>query len=219
MSKSILKSKIKEYGYTYKSISEKILNEYSYKISKESIAKYADGSRTPEPKLLVILSDILHVTVDYLIGNKTSAVSKIPIIGIASCGGVNLNHLQGMGKTALYNGDFYTPELYCVIASGDSMASEIEDGDEIICDPNIMPKSGDMVHYKIRNDSAIKILWEDEDANIVQFIPYNTSDTFKTITIRKDDEIYNNLILSKVVAVNKLKFHNRAARLRQIGRG
>lgn len=219
MSKSVLKSKIKENGYTYKSISEKILNEYSYKISKESIAKYADGSRTPEPKLLVILSDILNVTVDYLIGNETLDVSKVPIIGTASCGSLDINYLQDIGKTALYNGDFYTPELYCVIASGDSMASEIENGDEIICDPNTIPKSGDMVHYKIGDESAIKILLEDEDANIVQFIPYNTSDTFKTTTIRKDEEMYNDLIISKVVAVNKLNFNNRTARLRQIGRG
>ena len=98
------------------------------------------------------------------------------------------------------------------------MAPEIEDGDEIICNPDIEPKNGDMVHYKLFGESAIKVYFFDEEVNIVQFIPYNPSENFKTKTIRLDDDIANELKISKVVAVNKLKFNNRLSRLKLIGK-
>lgn len=156
----------------------------------------------------------------YLLGGVTfGSVKRVPIVGTASCGGTDINHLQDYSKVAYYKGETYTDRLYCVIANGDSMASEIEDGDEVICDPDERPRSGDIVHYRIGDESAVKVLWEDEDANLIQLIPYNQTDTFKTTTIRKDDVLFDELIMSKVVAVNKLKFTNRSARLKQIGRG
>jgi SOS-response transcriptional repressor LexA len=98
------------------------------------------------------------------------------------------------------------------------MSPEIEDGDEVICDPDVDVQNGDMVHYTIGNEEAIKIYVRDEDAFILQFVPYNQSGTFKTRTIRLDDEEANEVKISKVVSVNKLKFNNRAARLKMIGR-
>lgn len=142
-------------------------------------------------------------------------VKKIKIVGTASCGGADINHYQSSGS-ATYNGDFYTDKLYCVVANGDSMSPEIEDGDEIICDPEIKVQNGDMVHYTIGDESAIKIFVKDEDAYIVQFVPYNQTEIFKTRTIRLDDDI--EVKIAKVVAVNKLKFNNRHARLKMIGR-
>ena len=64
-----------------------------------------------------------------------------------------------------------------------------------------------------------KVLVIDNDAYIVQFVPYNSSDSFKTRTIKLDDEeSMSKLTYHKVVSVNKLKFNNRAARLKLIGR-
>ena len=65
---------------------------------------------------------------------------------------------------------------------------------------------------------AIKIYFKDEDAYFIQFIPYNQSNTFKTRTIRLDDDIANEVKISKVVSVNRIKFTNRKARLKMIGR-
>lgn len=136
-----------------------------------------------------------------------------------SCGGLEENHLQEENKKAYYNGEFWKKSLYCVIANGDSMSPEIDDGDEVIVDPDVKPVTGDMVHYKIDNESAIKVLVIDEDAYIMQFVPYNSSEDFKTKTIRLDDEeTIAKLSYHKVVSVNKLKFNNRAARLKMIGR-
>lgn len=99
------------------------------------------------------------------------------------------------------------------------MSPEIDDGDEVIIDPEAKCQTGDMVHYKIDNESAIKVLVVDGEAHLIQFVPYNSNDNFKTRTIRLDDEeTMIKLSYHKVVSVNKLKFNNRAARLKLIGR-
>jgi SOS-response transcriptional repressor LexA len=98
------------------------------------------------------------------------------------------------------------------------MSPEIEDGDQVICDPTAEILNGDIVHYRIGGESAIKVYVKDEEAFIVQFIPYNTTDNFKTKTIRLDDDLVEQLYIAKVVAINKVKFNNRNARLRLIGR-
>jgi len=144
-------------------------------------------------------------------------VSTIKVVGTASCGSLEENHLQE-DRVCLYNGDNFKDTLYCVVANGDSMSPEIEDGDEIICDPDMEVKSGDIVHYRIGNESAVKVYLYDDDAYMVQFIPYNSTDIFKTKTIRIDDDEMNELKVSKVVAINKLKFNNRRSRLKMIGR-
>ena len=183
-------------------------------VSRPNITQYEKNLYDPSLDTLEKLSKLLGCRVSDLLDSSTP-VKKIRIIGTASCGSTDINHYQS-GDSALYNGDFYTDKLYCVIASGDSMSPEIEDGDEIICDPDAKIQNGDMVHYIIENESAIKIFVKDEDAYIIQFVPYNQSETFKTRTIRLDDGI--EIKMAKVVAINKLKFNNRQARLRLIGR-
>lgn len=161
------------------------------------------------------ISEFFKIDLNQLYEPNQKPVNRVKIIGTASCGSTDYNHYQASG-TALYNGNFYTDRLYCVVASGDSMSPEIEDGDEVICDPDARVQNGDMVHYTIGNESAIKIYVRDEDAYIVQFVPYNPSDTFKTRTVRLDDDTEIKIV--KVVSVNKLKFNNRHARLKLIGR-
>ncbi|MDR2341551.1 MAG: S24 family peptidase [Campylobacteraceae bacterium] len=104
-------------------------------------------------------------------------------MGSSSCGESISSAHQAIGDYVYYNGDFYTPKLYCVIACGDSMSPDIEDGDEVICDPERKPQHGDIVDYKIYNEKAIKIFVEDTDANIIQLIPYNQNPEFKIRTI------------------------------------
>lgn len=169
---------------------------------------------------ITLIAKYFSVTTDYIYGlENKKPVKTVPIIGTASCGGSDINHLQESNQKAFYNGEFWKPSLYCVIANGDSMSPEIDDGDEVIIDPDIKCQHGDMVLYKIDNESAIKVLVIDQDAHIMQFVPYNSSEDFKTKTVRLDDEeILNKLTYHKVVSVNKLKFNNRLSRLKMIGR-
>jgi repressor LexA len=210
---------MKSTGYTNIEFSELLKNRYEISLSKESIGKYRNGSRTPSPDFIEAILEISGADGSYLMGNSEKHVRKVPIVGTSSCGGADGDFLQDQNKKANYNGEHWHKELYCVIANGDSMAPDIEDGDEIIIDPTIKPQHGDMVHYKIDGESAIKILVIDDDAYLMQFVPYNQSQHFKIKTIRLDDqETLDRLEYHKVVSVNKLKINNRLARLKMIGR-
>lgn len=165
------------------------------------------------------VADYFGVNANYFASGVERPVNFVPVVSNSSCGSSQISTLQDFGRKALYNGDYWKKSLYCVIACGDSMAPDIEDGDEIIIDPDVTPTHGDMVHYKIDGESAVKILVKDEDAHIIQFVPYNQSEDFKTKTVRLDDqETLDRLEYFKVVSVNKLKFNNRLARLKMIGR-
>ncbi|MFY9085387.1 S24 family peptidase [Aliarcobacter cryaerophilus] len=186
-----------------------------------NVNRYINEQRHIPNSLLPIIARELNISVDELLDGELieKKVRFVPVTGTASCGGTEINHLQDDNKKAYYNGDFWKPTLYCVIANGDSMSPEIDDGDEVIIDPDVSCQHGDMVYYKIDGESAIKVLAIDKEAHIMQFVPYNSSETFKTKTIRLDDEeTIERLTYHKVVSVNKLKFNNRAARLKLIGR-
>lgn len=212
-------SKIKEI-LDFKGIKQKkfaeMINETTVNVNR-----YINEQRQIPNSLLPIIARELNISIDELLDSEIveRKVSLVPVIGTASCGGTEINHLQDENKKAYYNGDFWKQSLYCVIANGDSMSPEIDDGDEVIIDPDVPCQHGDMVYYKIDDESAIKVLAIDKEAHIMQFVPYNSSETFKTKTIRLDDEeTIERLSYHKVVSVNKLKFNNRAARLKLIGR-
>lgn len=184
-------------------------------VTRNAITNYEKNSNTPTYENMKKLSLILGVD----LSSEEKIVNFVPIIGTASCGNCDINFSQEHHKKAYYNGDSWKKSLYCVIANGDSMSPEIDDGDEVIIDPEIKCQTGDIVHYKIDEESAIKVLVIDEEAHIIQFVPYNSSDCFKTRTIRLDDTLtIERTTYYKVVSVNKLKFNNRAARLKLIGR-
>ncbi|MCT7528790.1 LexA family transcriptional regulator [Aliarcobacter cryaerophilus] len=186
-----------------------------------NVNRYINEQRQIPNSLLPTIAKELNISIDELLDGEITErkVSLVPVIGTASCGGTEINHLQDENKQAYYNGDFWKQSLYCVIANGDSMSPEIDDGDEVIIDPDVPCQHGDMVYYKIDGESAIKVLAIDKEAHIMQFVPYNSSENFKTKTIRLDDEeTIERLTYHKVVSVNKLKFNNRAARLKLIGR-
>ena len=212
-------SKIKEI-LDFKGIKQKkfaeMINETTVNVNR-----YINEQRQIPNSLLPTIAKELNISIDELLDGEITErkVSLVPVVGTASCGGTEINHLQDENKKAYYNGDFWKQSLYCVIANGDSMSPEIDDGDEVIIDPDVPCQHGDMVYYKIDDESAIKVLAIDKEAHIMQFVPYNSSEKFKTKTIRLDDEeTIERLTYHKVVSVNKLKFNNRAARLKLIGR-
>ncbi|MGB7402679.1 MAG: LexA family transcriptional regulator [Arcobacter sp.] len=186
-------------------------------VNRVAISNIETGKNNPTHQNMLKIAEILDI--DLSNDDNTSSVKFVPITGTASCGALEPSIYDHKDK-AYYNGDFWKKSLYCVIACGDSMSPEIDDGDEVIIDPDVKPTTGDMVYYKVDDEAAIKVLVEDTDAYLLQFIPYNSSQEFKTKTIRIDDEeTMSKLSIHKVVSVNKLKFNNRSARLKMIGRG
>lgn len=177
-----------------------------------------DKTRTlPDIKKIGLVSEFLKTPINDLIsGNNTkyASVKFVSVVGEASCGEAITNSFQDIGRKALYNGDFWNENLYCVIASGDSMSPDIDDGDEVICDPEAEITNGDIVHYTIDNESAIKVFFNNKDLKMYELIPYNQTEKFKTRYIKKDADF----TMHKVVSVNKLRLNNRKARLRMVGK-
>ncbi|MDX4061698.1 S24 family peptidase [Aliarcobacter skirrowii] len=209
--------------YTNQDLVDILKNKYGIEITIDTMKSYRrknGKNATPTLDKLIAFSDILNTSIDALSGKKVEAkVKAIPIISTASCGSVELNCLQDEKMQTFISENEWNKDLYAVVACGDSMATEIYDGDIAIIDPFAKVQNGDMVYYKIDDESAIKVFFEDDDNYLINFIPFNTNENFKIKTIRKDDKETNDkLVYHKVVHVVSSKKNNRAARLKIIGR-
>lgn len=217
-------SLIKEKGLTTLELIEILKDKYNIDITIDTLKSYRrknGKNATPTLEKLKAFSEILNTSIDRLSGNeaKIEAVKSIPIVATASCGASDINFLQDENLKAFVAESTWNKNLYAVIACGDSMINEIYDKDIVIIDPSITVKNGDIVFYKIDNECAIKIFYDDVDNYLINFIPYNSSEEFKTKTIRKDDEAsMNKLTYHKVVQVISSKQDNRLSRLKAIGR-
>ncbi|MDR1285251.1 MAG: helix-turn-helix domain-containing protein [Campylobacteraceae bacterium] len=184
------------------------------KVSAQVFGNWVTRESIPE-KYASQIAEYYKSDLNSLYDEDAKPIKKVPIVSTVNCGDDAKNN--GYKGFASYKGDNKIEKLYCVIARGDNMSPEIEDGDEIICDPDAKIKSGDIVHYTIEKESAVKIYVKDEDADILQLVPYSQSKDFKTKTIRLDDK-NTNLAVVKVVAINKLNMKSNQARLKLIGR-
>lgn len=174
----------------------------------------------PEVPKIPIIAEFLGVEASSLLlgfSDEYASVKYVPIVGEASCGMPITNEYQENAKT-YYHGDFWHKDLYALKACGDSMAPDIEDGDEVVCDPNVTVLDGDIVHYVIDNENAIKIYFENIHTNFIELIPYNQQENFKTKYIQKGSEEHAKITITKVVSINKLRINNRKARLRLVGK-
>jgi SOS-response transcriptional repressor LexA len=217
--KEKLKKLLNERGRGAKSRLAEFLDIPLVYVTRYAEDEYADQNLPA--KYFQKAATFFNIDVNYFFDDNQhnyKPVKKIPIIGTASCGQPDIDDRQDTSDYAAYSGEYWTSKLYCIIACGDSMSPEIEDGDEVICDPEVQIQNGDMVHYTIGSESAIKIYYKNEEAFLIQFIPYNQSETFKEKIVRLDTDEIDELKISKVVAVNKLKFNNRLARLKLIGK-
>jgi len=170
----LLKELIKESDYTYKSLAQVINDKYGYKTSKESIAKYANNQRTPEPKLLVLISKIFNVSSDYILGIDTNKIDKsIPLIGRASCRTPQEYSLENYESVPISN-KLYKNGMYAVITEGNSMSPKIENNYIVYCNPTIPIKNGDIVHYNFNGENGIKKYKRNEKQTIISLVPLNS---------------------------------------------
>ncbi|MDR0468263.1 MAG: XRE family transcriptional regulator, partial [Campylobacteraceae bacterium] len=112
-------------------------------VSRPNVTQFEKGIYTPSFKTMTKISKLFSVDMSELFNNNKNPVRTIPIVGFTSCGGIATNEYQD-NEYAYYNGKYFTTDLYCLKACGDSMAPEIEDGDEIICDPKAEILDGDV---------------------------------------------------------------------------
>jgi SOS-response transcriptional repressor LexA len=184
-------------------------------VSAQVFGNWISRDSIPE-KYAAKIAEYYKIDLAYFYDKEAKIIKKIPIIAYVNCGGgYESKKIEGF---APYKGGGKIEKLYSLIAKGDNMSPEIEDGDEIVCESGAKIENGDIVHYKIDDEDAVKIYIKDEDADIIQFVPYIQSKDFKTKTVRLDSKSPN-LTIAKVTAVNKIKMRSAEARLKLIGRG
>ena len=218
-----LKAKMKEFGYTQQDLANYLTKNgisTSIDVVKSWFRKDINARSVPELNKIVLISKMFNISSDELISNTKNIyqnIKLVPIVGSASCGIPLPNSYQDIENKAFCNSEIWHSDLYAIIASGDSMIPEIDDGDEVICDPKADILSGDIVHYQINDESAIKVYFKDENIGVIEFVPFNQNGDFKTLKFRLDDDsVY--IKMSKVIAINKSKMNNRQARLKAINR-
>ena len=211
MTGELLRKLIKKHGLTQKELAQKLTNagyNCGNGIKVAAISKYILGQRK-------ISSDFIKATLEVLGENdaniffsgKPLEVAKIKIVGSVSCGGALEDGYQRNDEYTVILADENRPTLRAVIANGDSMYPMISDKDIVIYDSdnfNVKPQNGDLVVYFLNNENACKIFVEKKNLGIIEFKPINQDESFKTTSIRIDNEVLmENLSIYKVVKIIK----------------
>ena len=175
---------MKEKKITNKVLAEWITDNYR-KISKETIAKYRNGDRTPDPDLISVIAKYFNVNEQYFFdGNDDLKVKYIPLIGVASCGVPNIAYNDSTEYIPV-SSDLARDGVYAVTADGDSMLPKIQHGSIVICDKNMPCENGSIVHYTtIDGESGLKKYLID-DKGVVTLMPLN-SDFMPIMCDKKD---------------------------------
>ncbi|MBE3022157.1 S24 family peptidase [Campylobacter sp. 7477a] len=175
----------------------------------------SDDSRRAVPEIprIKLIGEFLKLDANQMIlgFDDVIPVKQIPIVGSASCGIPDANALQ---ETDIYTYTLakdWNGEMYAVIANGDSMSPMIEDGDQVICDPALDIMDGDLVHYQVNGESAIKIYKKDTKNKQHVFIPANQDFEAKRFDIKME------IRMIKVTDIQRSVRNNRKARLRALG--
>ena len=180
---------MKKENITNKKLAEMLDNFYSFKISKESIAKYRRGERTPNPDFIKYVSYILKVNVNELLKNENDNIPLthyLPIIGEASCG-VPTHQFFEDREMYPVSEDMYRNSRYIVRAVGDSMLPKIKNGDLVLCDKEAQIDNNSIIHYTINGEeSGIKKAVY-KDGKLFMLMPLNPD--YPPIMLGENDEV------------------------------
>lgn len=168
---------------------------------------------SPEQQKIFLIGQLLKLDANQMLSgfeNKMSVVD-IPIVGSASCGVPTTNVYDDVGEFTQITADEWNPDMYAIICVGDSMSGigGIDDGDIVICDPRSSIAHGDIVHYQIGNESAIKVYIVSNDE--ILLVPINSD--YPTLKLPKSGNIH----MRKVVDIKKSVRNSRLLRAKMLG--
>ncbi|MDL0090046.1 S24 family peptidase [Campylobacter gastrosuis] len=222
--KDTIKKTLKLKKMTYADLMFK-MQENGYEISEISLKKWLQEKSNIRPSIdsIVAMAKALGLRFDEItqINEQTNnaifggllGVKKVPIVGFASCGSPIISDYNA-DEGIYLSAQTYTPNLYAIRACGDSMMPEISDGDIVVCNPNADILDGDLVHYTLFGESAIKVFIRSK-TNILKLVPLNQSPHFTTLNITQDDtDMLDNFKMAKVVQIIKININNRQERLK-----
>ncbi len=134
-------------------------------VERSSIGKYESANVTPSPEVLMRMSSVLGVSVDYLLGNDarkhTDAhnilpikAKKVPLLGEIACG-QPIYADQQYGEFVFVSDDIDAD--FCLQAKGDSMiGARIQDGDIVFCQETQTVENGQIAAVIIGDEATLK---------------------------------------------------------------
>lgn len=207
----ILKKELKKRGKKLKDIPD-ILQQRGIVLSINAVKAWtrAKNPTMPERIKTVALCNYFGVEFGYLVdteGELIPTITKedrkglfwIRVLDNASCGKQDIPKLISKNK---YVGENKSEGMYAIIAYGNNMLPIIKDKDEIICDYNASLKNGDIVHYKINNENAIKIYYRDKNGDVLLF-PLKETSFFKTTKVPSYEACMPHLQIAKVIEIKR----------------
>ena len=157
-------------------ISQRELAERLF-VSQQAVAKWENGSATPNPETLVKLANIFDITTDVLLGKNalpTSSISKIPVLGDVAAGIpieaiTDIVDYEEIDAAMAATGEFFGLRI-----KGASMEPRMREGDVVIVRKQDTAETGDTVVVLVNGDSAtVKKIKYGSDG--ISLIPTNPS--------------------------------------------
>ena len=156
-------------------ISQRELAERLF-VSQQAVAKWENGSATPNPETLVKLASIFDVTTDVLLGKSAmpTSTSKIPVLGDVAAGIpieaiTDIVDYEEIDAAMAATGEFFGLRI-----KGASMEPRMREGDVVIVRKQDTAETGDTVVVLVNGDSAtVKKIKYGSDG--ISLIPTNPS--------------------------------------------
>lgn len=176
-------------------------------VSQSTVASWENNRRAVSTEDIAKLSDLFHVSTDYLLGkadqpdpldklvataqkHMTVATEPIQVYGTIHAGNAAWADEDIIGEVMVspqFIQKYGYQNLFALQVNGESMNKRIPNGYVAVFVKDIEPESGDVVAVLIDGEDAmIKVFRRTSQAVIFQ--PDSWLQTFQTYTYRKDDE-------------------------------
>lgn len=176
-------------------------------VSQSTVTSWENNRRAVSTEDIAKLSDLFHVSTDYLLGkvdqpdpldklittaqkHMTMATEPIQVYGTIHAGNAAWADEDIIGEVMVspqFIQEYGYQNLFALQVNGESMNKRIPNGYVAVFVKDIEPESGDVVAVLIDGEDAmIKVFRRTSQAVIFQ--PDSWLQTFQTYTYRKDDE-------------------------------
>lgn len=181
----------KQYSYTQAQLAKKI------DMSQQAIARWENGTASPNPEMLIALAEVFNVTVDYLIGktlNQDEAIyldatasERIPVVGVIKAGYDMYAEQNILGYKYTDKNKTKGKECFWLKVTGDSMnAVGIFNGSLVLVERRKVVDNKRIAIVRINGDEAtVKQVIFNEENVILQ--PRSTDPSYLPQIVKAED--------------------------------
>lgn len=153
-------------GYAQTTLGDKI------GVSKQAIYNYENGYSNPSARVQRALSDVFHVSIDYLMGKTDIKISddarKAYLEGVRAVQ-TEYNLIPYGRDTIKLPDGWYRPDMFCIKQEKSSMVPTIADGDLMVFQESKEIRHGNIGAFKMGNKTYCGRYQEINGLKFIQF--------------------------------------------------